>query len=154
MRASFDPDMEEPAAEQLILIVEDNPDHIQTIQQTLAQTTLQPQIMAIGNGEQAMQFLRQQGDYASTRRPDLILLDLNLPGKDGRELLAELKADPQLRRIPVVVLTMSTEETDILNSYTLQGNCYVIKSSDLEQLAQIVKRIEEFWLEIVTLPGE
>ncbi|QYO68458.1 response regulator [Leptolyngbya sp. 7M] len=144
--------MEEPAAEQLILIVEDNPDHIQTIQQTLAQTTLQPQIIAIGNGEQAMQLLRQQGDYASTRRPDLILLDLNLPGKDGRELLAELKADPQLRRIPVVVLTMSSEAADILNSYTLQGNCYVIKSSDLEQLAQIVKRIEEFWLEIVTLP--
>lgn len=146
--------MEESAAERFILIVENNFSHVQTIRDTFAQSAIQPQITAIDNGEQAMQLLRQQGEYAGTVRPDLILLDLNLPGKDGREILAEIKADPQLRRIPVIVLSMSANETDILNSYVLQGNCYVVKPSNLEQLSQTVKRIEEFWLEIVTLPVE
>jgi two-component system, chemotaxis family, response regulator Rcp1 len=146
--------MEGSAAERFILIVENNFNHVQTIKNTFAQSAIQPQITAIDNGEQAMQLLRQQGEYAGTVRPDLILLDLNLPGKDGREILAEIKADPQLRRIPVIVLSISANETDILNSYVLQGNCYVVKPSNLEQLSQIVKRIEEFWLEIVTLPVE
>ena len=146
--------MEESSAERLILVVQDNPDHSRLIEEALNEKTGRYQIIAIADGVEAMDFLHRQGNYADATRPDLILLDLNLPGKDGKELLAEIKADPQLRRIPIVVLTICANEEDIFRSYALQGNCYVIKSSDLEQLFQIVKRIEEFWLEIVTLPVE
>ena len=146
--------MEESSAERLILVVQDNPDHSRLIEEALNEKTGRYQIIAIADGVEAMDFLHRQGNYADATRPDLILLDLNLPGKDGKELLAEIKADPQLRRIPIVVLTICADEEDIFRSYALQGNCYVIKSSDLEQLFQIVKRIEEFWLEIVTLPVE
>ena|ERR671933_2189320 len=146
--------MEESSAERLILVVQDNPDHSRLIEEALNEKTGRYQIIAIADGVEAMDFLHRQGNYADATRPDLILLDLNLPGKDGKELLAEIKADPQLRQIPIVVLTICANEEDIFRSYALQGNCYVIKSSDLEQLFQIVKRIEEFWLEIVTLPVE
>ncbi len=146
--------MEESSTERLILVVQDNPDHSRLIEEALNEKTGRHQIVAIADGAEAMDFLHRQGNYANATRPDLILLDLNLPGKDGKELLAEIKADPQLRRIPIVVLTICANEEDIFRSYALQGNCYVIKSSDLEQLFQIVKRIEEFWLEIVTLPVE
>jgi chemotaxis family two-component system response regulator Rcp1 len=146
--------MEESSTERLILVVQDNPDHSRLIEEALNEKTGRHQIVAIADGAEAMDFLHRQGNYADATRPDLILLDLNLPGKDGKELLAEIKADPQLRRIPIVVLTICANEEDIFRSYALQGNCYVIKSSDLEQLFQIVKRIEEFWLEIVTLPVE
>lgn len=146
--------MEESSPERLILVVQDNPDHSRLIEEALNEKTGRYQIVAIADGVEAMDFLHRQGNYADVTRPDLILLDLNLPGKDGKELLAEIKADPQLRRIPIVVLTICANEEDIFRSYALQGNCYVIKSSDLEQLFQIVKRIEEFWLEIVTLPVE
>ncbi|HEY9637854.1 MAG TPA: response regulator [Coleofasciculaceae cyanobacterium] len=144
--------MEESPAERLILIVQDNPEHTGLIKDALNDKAARHQIVAIADGVQAMDFLNRRGNYADATRPDLILLDLNLPGKDGRELLAEIKANPQLRRIPIVVLTISANQEDIFRSYALQGNCYVIKSSDLEQLFQIVKRIEEFWLGIVTLP--
>ena len=146
--------MEKSPAERLILVLEDNLDHTRLIKDALNENSFQHQIVAIADGTQAMDFLHRRGDYVDAPRPDLILLDLNLPGKDGRELLAEIKADPRLRRIPIVVLTLSAAEEDIFKSYALQGNCYVIKSSDLEQLYQIVKHIEEFWFGIVTLPVE
>jgi chemotaxis family two-component system response regulator Rcp1 len=146
--------MEESLAQRLILVVEDNLEYTHLIKDALTANSGRHQIMAIADGMEAMDFLRRRGNYKEATRPDLILLDLNLSGKDGRELLAEIKADPQLRRIPVVVLTLSDHEEDIFQSYALQGNCYVIKSSDLAQLFQLVKRIEEFWLGIVTLPIE
>lgn len=108
----------------------------------------------VTNGVDAIDFLHHQGNYSDAPRPDLILLDLNLPGKDGLEVLAEIKTHSRLRRIPIVVLTLSDRAEDILTAYSLQGNCYVIKSSDIESLVQLVKRIEEFWLGIVTLPVE
>jgi len=146
--------MEESLAQRLILVVEDNLEHTHLIKDALTANSGRHQIMAIADGMEAMEFLHRRGNYKEATRPDLILLDLNIPGKDGRELLAEIKADPQLRRIPVVILTISDHEADIFQSYALQGNCYVIKSSDLAQLFQLVKRIEEFWLGIVTLPLE
>jgi two-component system, chemotaxis family, response regulator Rcp1 len=146
--------MEDSPIERLILVVENNPDHTHLIEDAFKENSRTHQIVAISDGVQALDFLHRQGNYTDATRPDLILLDLNLPGKDGRELLAEIKADPQLRRIPIVVLTTSTNEEDIFRSYALQGNCYVIKSCELAQLFQLVKRIEEFWLGIVTLPGE
>jgi chemotaxis family two-component system response regulator Rcp1 len=146
--------MEDSPAKRLILVVEANPDHTRLIAGALDENSVRHQIVAIADGIEVMDFLYRKGKYADATRPDLILLDLNLPGKDGRELLAEIKADPQLRRIPIVVLTTSTNEEDIFKSYALQGNCYVVKSSNLEQLFEIVKRIEQFWLEIVTLPVE
>ncbi len=146
--------MEESPAERLILVVQDNPEHTDLIKAALNENSGRRKIVAISDGLQALDFLHRRGNYADARRPDLILMDLNLPEKDGRELLAEIKADQQLRRIPIVVLTISANEEDIFRSYALQGNCYVVKSCDLEQLFQLVKRIEEFWLGIVTLPVE
>lgn len=146
--------MEESPVGRLILVVEDNPEHTRLIKDALNDNLGQRKIVAIADGVQAMDFLHRRGNYADATRPDLILLDLNLPGKDGREVLAEIKTEPQLRRIPIVVFTISATEEDIFRSYALQGNCYVIKSSNLDQLFHSVKRIEEFWLGIVTLPGE
>lgn len=146
--------MEESPAQRLILVVEDNLEHTHLIKDALTANSGRHQIVAIADGMEAMDFLHRRGKYGDATRPDLILLDLNIPGKDGRELLAEIKANPQLRRIPIVVLTISDHEEDIFQSYALQGNCYVIKSSNLEQLFQLVKRIEQFWLGIVTLPLE
>ncbi|EKQ69394.1 response regulator with CheY-like receiver domain and winged-helix DNA-binding domain [Leptolyngbyaceae cyanobacterium JSC-12] len=146
--------MEELAVERLILVVENNPAHLRLIQTVLSESTGNHRVIAIADGNEAMLFLRRDGKYENADRPDLVLLDLNLPGKDGREVLAEIKADANLRRIPVVVLTSSTNEDDVVKSYTLQGNCYVIKSHEIEPLVQIVKRIQEFWLGIVTLPTE
>ena len=146
--------MEASPAKLLILVLEGNPDHTRLIEDALNQNSGHRQIVAIADGIQAMDFLHRRGEYVDAPRPNLILLDLNLPGKDGREILAEIKADPQLRRIPIVVLTTCASEEDIFKSYTLQGNCYVIKSSEQAQLFGIVKRIEEFWLGIVTLSLE
>lgn len=146
--------MEASPAKLLILVLEGNPDHTRLIEDALESNAVHRQIVAIADGIQAMDFLHRRGEYGDAPRPNLILLDLNLPGKDGREILAEIKADPQLRRIPIVVLTTCASEEDIFKSYTLQGNCYVIKSSEQAQLFGIVKRIEEFWLGIVTLSLE
>lgn len=140
--------------QRLILIVESDPVYVDTIYRAFNPEAVQYQLEMIADGQQALAFLQQRGDYAGARRPDLILLALNLPGKGGHQILAEIKADPHLRRIPIVVLTVSDREEDILTSYALQGNCYVIKPADRDRLFQIVKRIEEFWLGIVTLPGE
>ncbi|MBF2075007.1 MAG: response regulator [Synechococcales cyanobacterium C42_A2020_086] len=145
--------MEELPIKRLILIVEENLDHARLIERALAEQA-QRQIVVMPDGEQAMQFLHRQGAYSDAPRPDLILLDLNLPGKTGIDILGEIKRDANLKRIPIIILTLSRSESDILRSYELQGNCYVVKSTDSEQLFHIVKRIEEFWLGIVTLPLE
>ncbi|MEM9905233.1 MAG: response regulator [Cyanobacteria bacterium P01_D01_bin.44] len=134
--------------ERLILVVEDDPTHLRVIEQAFDQE----KVVAIANGNEALAFLQRQGKHQDEPSPDLILLDLNLPGKDGRELLLSIKQDVRLRRIPIIVLTGSEDPDDIFSSYVNQGNCYVIKSSNLDQLSQIVARIEDFWLGIVTLP--
>lgn len=138
----------------IIFLVEDNKADVRLIQEALKNSSVPHQVVTVRNGMDAMAFLRREGEYTDAPRPDLILLDLNLPRKDGREVLAEIKADPNLRRIPVVVLTTSHNEDDISQSYDLHVNCYITKSRNLSQLFKIVKGIEEFWLETVTLPSE
>jgi two-component system, chemotaxis family, response regulator Rcp1 len=105
-----------------------------------------------GDGIEALAYLRREGPYSDVTRPDIILLDLNMPRKDGREVLKEIKADPQLRRIPVVILTTSQADQDILHSYDLGANCYITKPVDLEQLTTVVQAIENFWFTVVKLP--
>lgn len=146
--------MEESATEYLILVVEDNASHAQLIETALATESTKHHIVRVGDGVEALNYLKQREEFAAAPRPQLILLDLNLPQKNGSEILAEIKADPSLKRIPIVVLTASNDDEDVLKIYELQGNCYVIKSTDLDQLFAIVKRIKEFWLGIVTLPME
>lgn len=147
----------ELATERLILVIEENPQHAQLIQAAL-QADGEPHQLVVLNDEEAIEFLHKQGKYSNASRPDLILLNLNASGnlsnQKGQEILADVKADPQLRRIPIIVLTTSDDEADILSSYALQGNCYVIKSVDLDQLSKAIKRIKAFWLGIVTLPLE
>jgi chemotaxis family two-component system response regulator Rcp1 len=135
-----------------ILLVEDNPGDVRLTQEALKEGKVLNNLHVVEDGVEAMAFLRQEGQYADAPRPDVILLDLNLPRKNGREVLAEVKADEDLRRIPVVILTVSQAEEDILKSYDLNGNCYVTKPLDLDQFIKVVKSIEEFWLTIVTLP--
>ncbi|TVQ43715.1 MAG: response regulator [Gloeocapsa sp. DLM2.Bin57] len=144
--------LEEGEKLKLIFLVEDNKADVRLIEEALKNSVVPHEIVAVKNGVEAMAYLRQEGEYADARRPDIILLDLNLPRKDGREVLAEIKADPQLKRIPVVVLTTSKNEDDIFHSYDLHVNCYITKSRNLSQLFEIVKGIEEFWLKTVTLP--
>ncbi len=146
--------MNDLAKERLILVVEDNPAHLSRIEAALQESAVWHRTIAIGNGTEALDFLHRRGAYGEAAKPDLILLDLNLPGTDGRDILEQIKATPHLKRIPIVVLTMSADAADILQSYALQGNCYVVKSENLDQLFQVVRRIEQFWLEIVTLPIE
>ncbi|CAD5976095.1 Response regulator rcp1 [Planktothrix tepida] len=136
----------------MIFLVEDNKADIRLIQEALKDSQLPHEVVTVRNGVDAMAYLRQEGEYVDAPRPDLILLDLNLPRKDGREVLAEIKADPSLKRIPVVVLTTSHNEEDIHHSYNLHVNCYITKSRNLSQLFTIVRGIEEFWLKTVTLP--
>jgi chemotaxis family two-component system response regulator Rcp1 len=133
--------------------VEDNKADIRLIQEVLKNSSVPHQVVTVRNGMDAMAYLRREGEYADALRPDLILLDLNLPRKDGREVLAEIKADPTLKRIPVVVLTTSRNEDDISQSYELHVNCYITKSRNLSELFHIVKGIEEFWLKTATLPS-
>jgi chemotaxis family two-component system response regulator Rcp1 len=135
-----------------IFLVEDNKADVRLIQEALKNSLVPHQVVTVRDGMDAMAYLRQEGEYTDSPRPDLILLDLNLPKKDGREVLAEIKADPALKRIPVVVLTTSRNEDDIFHSYDLHVNCYITKSRNLSQLFQIVKGIEDFWLSTVTLP--
>ena len=137
-----------------ILLVEDNPGDVDLTRETLLDSKLLNHMSVVNNGVEAMAYLRREGKYAEATRPDLILLDLNLPKKDGREVLAEIKADAQLRRIPVVVLTTSCAEKDILETYDLHANCYITKPVNLDQFSAVVKAIEEFWFTIVRLPPE
>jgi CheY-like chemotaxis protein len=131
-----------------ILLVEDNPGDVRLTIEALRESKVRNNLQVARDGVEAMQLLRSE----SSLRPDLILLDLNLPRKDGREVLAEIKADPQLHTIPVVILTTSRAEQDVLRSYELQANCYITKPVDLEQFITVVRTIEDFWLTIVTLP--
>jgi chemotaxis family two-component system response regulator Rcp1 len=144
--------MEADVRHKIIFLVEDNRGDIRLIQEALKTTAAQCQVVVARDGMEAMAYLRQDGEFADAVRPDLILLDLNLPKKDGREVLAEIKADPLLKHIPVVVLTTSRNEEDIFKSYDLHVNCYISKSRNLSQLFKIVRGIEEFWLETATLP--
>jgi two-component system, chemotaxis family, response regulator Rcp1 len=135
-----------------ILLVEDNPGDARLAQEALKESKVRNKIFTVGDGIEAMAFLRKQGKYADMPRPDLILLDLNMPKKDGREVLAEIKADDGLKRIPVVILTVSKAEEDILKTYDLHANCFISKPIDLSQFMKVVKSIEDFWLTIVKLP--
>ncbi len=135
-----------------ILLVEDNPGDVRLIQEALQSGKLLNRIATVSDGQKALAYLRKQGSYAQAPRPDLILLDLNIPRKDGREVLAEIKADPLLRSIPVVIVTSSHAEEDILRSYNTHANCYVTKPVDLEKFVAVVRAIEEFWVTIVKLP--
>lgn len=145
--------MDTTPAARVILVIDSNADHVRTIEQALGESDEAYEMVAIASGQQALAFLHHESPYETAPRPDLILLDLNLP-EEGHAILAKIKEAPHLRRIPIVVLTLSDSGDDVFNSYTLQGNCYVVKSNHLEQLHQIVKQIEAFWLGIVTLPGE
>jgi len=135
-----------------ILLVEDNPGDVRLARESLRESKVRNQLFVIEDGVEAMAFLRREGKYAQAPRPDLILLDLNLPRKDGREVLAEIKADDNLKRIPVVMLTISKAEEDILRAYNLHVNCYITKPIDLDRFIEVVKIIEDFWLTIVKLP--
>ncbi len=137
-----------------ILLIEDNPADARLALEAIREAKVHNRLTWVSDGIEAMARLRKQAPYGESARPDLILLDLNLPKKDGREVLAEIKADPQLRRIPVVILTTSQAEEDIIKAYNLNANCYITKPVDLEQFLRIVKSIEEFWLSIVKLPVE
>jgi CheY-like chemotaxis protein len=135
-----------------ILLVEDNPGDVRLTMEALRGGRVRNNIHVVEDGVQAMDFLRRQGDYGAVPRPDLILLDLNLPKKDGWQVLGEVRQDPALKRIPVVILTSSAAEQDILQAYELAANCYITKPVDLEQFLRVLKSIEDFWLVIVKLP--
>jgi two-component system, chemotaxis family, response regulator Rcp1 len=135
-----------------ILLVEDNPADVRLTIEALKEAKVANRLSVVKDGVGAMEFLQQKGSYADAPRPDLILLDLNLPRKDGREVLAEIKADPSHKRIPVVVLTTSHAEEDILKAYDLHANCYITKPVDFEQFMKVVQSIENFWLAVVKLP--
>lgn len=135
-----------------ILLVEDSPADVLIAREALAEAKLLNTIHVAQDGVEAMNFLRKQGEFASAPRPDLILLDLNLPRKNGREVLAEIKVDDNLKSIPVVVLTTSSAEEDIVRSYNLHANCYVVKPVEFDSFVNAVKSIEQFWFSIVMLP--
>jgi CheY-like chemotaxis protein len=136
-----------------ILLVEDNPGDVRLTQEALKDGKVWNTLHHVPDGVEALAFLTNSGDYAQVPLPDLILLDLNLPRKDGREVLATIKADARLASIPVVVLTTSRAEKDVLKSYGLHANCYIVKPFDLEQFVQVVQVIESFWLCVVKLPS-
>lgn len=137
-----------------ILLVEDSPADIRLTQEALKGSKIRNHLHIVTDGEEAMDFLQGKGSYAGMPRPDIILLDLNLPRKNGHEVLQDIKQDPELRRIPVVILTTSDDEHDILKSYDLYANCYITKPLTLERFGSIVQHIEDFWLTIVRLPPD
>jgi CheY-like chemotaxis protein len=136
-----------------ILLVEDNPGDVRLTQESLREARAPIRMSVVEDGVKALAFLRKENEFANAPRPRLILLDLNLPKKDGRAVLAEIKADQSLRRIPVIVLTTSKDEQDVLRSYDLHANCHVTKPMDLDQFSRMVKSIENFWLATVELPA-
>ncbi|HSL44766.1 MAG TPA: response regulator [Anaerolineales bacterium] len=135
-----------------ILLVEDNPGDVRLTQEVFKEGKVRNQLSVAWNGEEALAYLRREGRFAAAPRPDMILLDLNLPRKGGREVLAEIKADPKLKSIPVVILTTSEAEQDIVESYNQHANCYIVKPVDLDQFIGVVRTVEGFWLQIVKLP--
>ncbi len=137
-----------------ILLVEDNPGDIRLTQEAFREGKICNHLSVVMDGVEALEYLRKQGRYADVIRPDIILLDLNLPRKNGREVLAEIKADPNLKRIPVIILTTSEAEEDVIASYNLHANCYIRKPVDFTQFINVITLIESFWLSIVTIPKE
>ena len=135
-----------------ILLVEDNPADVRLVQEALKESRIRNELYVTCDGEEGMAFLRREGAYATAPQPDLVLLDLNLPKKNGREVLAEIKNDPGLRHVPVVVLTTSNSDRDVLESYNLHANCYVRKPVQFQAFIDVVQSIENFWFAIVTLP--
>lgn len=135
-----------------VLLVEDNPGDVRLTQEAFKTGRAIKHLNVVPNGAEATDFLWRRGKYANAPRPDLILLDLNLPKKNGREVLAEIKADPELRRIPVMILTTSNADQDMFKAYNLHANCYITKPADLDQFMSVVRSIEHFWFSIVTLP--
>ena len=135
-----------------VLLVEDDPGDVLMTKEAFEDYKLKNQLHVVNDGAEAMDFLRQQGDYADAPRPDLVLLDLNLPRMDGREVLQAIKSDPGLASIPVVVLTTSEAEEDVLRSYSLHANAYVTKPVDFERFIDVVRRIDEFFVTVVRLP--
>jgi len=137
-----------------ILLVEDNPVDVMMTREAFANGRICNNLHVVEDGEEATDFLYRRGKYSSAPLPDVILLDLNLPRKDGREVLAEIKADPSLRHIPVIILTTSEDEEDILNSYELQANCFITKPVDMEQFTRTLACIGDFWFAVVQLPRQ
>jgi two-component system, chemotaxis family, response regulator Rcp1 len=137
-----------------LLLVEDNPGDVRLTREALKEGRVLSHLNVVSDGMEAMDFLWHRGKYADSPRPDLILLDLNLPRKNGREVLQEIKTDPNLRRIPVMVLTTSNAEQDLHKAYNLHANCYITKPVDLDQFLNVVRSIEHFWFNIVTLPAD
>jgi CheY-like chemotaxis protein len=137
-----------------ILLVEDNPGDVRLTQEVLKEAKVRNELHVVYDGVEAMALLRHEGKYKDSPRPDLILLDLNLPKKTGHEVLAEIKSDDNLKRIPVVILTVSKDEEDVLKSYNLYANCFINKPVNLTQFFNVVKSIEDFWLTIVKLPPD
>jgi len=135
-----------------ILLIEDNPGDVRLTKETLKEGKVRNNLTVVNDGFEALAFLRRQEKFQESVRPDLIILDLNLPKLDGRELLAEIKADNNLKHIPVVILTTSKAEEDVVKMYSLQANCYISKPVDLDQYITVVKAIEDFWMSIVKLP--
>jgi CheY-like chemotaxis protein len=135
-----------------ILLVEDDPGDVLITREAFAENKVRNKLDVVSDGEAAMAYLRRQGDFAAVPRPDLVLLDLNLPRRDGHEVLAEIKSDPDLQRIPVVILTTSDAEEDILRSYNLHANAYVTKPVDFERFLAVVRQIDEFFVTVVRLP--
>ncbi len=137
-----------------ILLVEDNPADVDLTRHALVSGKVQHELHVVSDGVEAMAFLRQEEPFCGAPRPDMVLLDLNMPRKDGRQVLAEVKADKNLARIPVIVLTTSDSEEDIAKSYDLHANGYIVKPVDLDQFFKIIKQLENFWLSIVMLPSQ
>ena len=135
-----------------ILLVEDNPGDVRLTREALRSGKVPSNLRTVGDGLEAMAYLRRQGEYGDAPQPDLILLDLNLPRKAGSEVLAEIKQDPELRRIPVVVLTTSAADPDVIRSYDLYANCYITKPPDFGRLVAVIRAIEDFWLSVAKLP--
>jgi len=135
-----------------ILLVEDNPDDVDLTIEAFKESSSKSRLHVVEDGVEALAFLRRQGTYAAAPRPDLILLDLNLPKKSGHEVLREVKADPDLRQIPVVVLTTSAADNDVDRSYQLAANCYITKPVDLDAFVSVVRMVDRFWRDIATLP--
>ena len=137
-----------------VLLIEDSPGDVRLTREAFKDAKVHINLNVASDGAEAMDFLRREGKYADVPRPDLILLDLNLPKKDGREVLEEIKENPSLKSIPVVILTTSAAEEDILRSYLLHANCYITKPVDLDGFLKVVKSIDSFWLSVVKLPHE
>lgn len=136
-----------------VLLVEDNPGDVDLTKEALEQGRVRVHLSVASDGFEALEYLHRRGRYVAAARPDVVLLDLNLPGKDGREVLAEIKSDPDLKRIPVIVLTTSQAEEDVMRAYENNANCFVSKPVDVDDFVRVIRSLELFWLEIVKLPA-